>query len=322
MIPIAAIRSAPPTCARRPRCATASWLDQIASGSWVTWPGDGNCCSNGCWATATGRPSRPNAIARDDVVPWSRARISGRRSRRQLGHGSAVLAPGRLEVALDLGAPAGPRPSRAPRRGSPRPAGRSTRRGPAAPGRAASAGRGRRRASSASSWRAAQATSAWRWSTPLAERHARSSSRAERHHLRRLAPVAVREPARDPRRPRGAGLRRAPPRRRGAAARGSRAIWSSSSRGAAPTSGRSAVPDRPPPRLRPPERRVDHVAGHDPVGRVLAARDPDEAARVGGDAVLARRLHGRAAGVADERPHAGVRADDVAARQVDVDLRG
>jgi len=68
VIPSAAIRAGPPTRSTTSR-ATASWVVQIASGSWVTWPGDGNRCSKGCWALATGRPSRPNAMARDVVVP-------------------------------------------------------------------------------------------------------------------------------------------------------------------------------------------------------------------------------------------------------------
>ena len=51
---------------------------QMSSGSWVTWPGDGNPCGNSRWALATGVPERSKAIARDDVVPWSSARITVR----------------------------------------------------------------------------------------------------------------------------------------------------------------------------------------------------------------------------------------------------
>ena len=65
------------------------------SGSCVTCPGEGKRCSNGSWAMATGRPSLSNAIARDEVVPWSSARIRARPRQ-------AVLAAGGREVALDL----------------------------------------------------------------------------------------------------------------------------------------------------------------------------------------------------------------------------
>ena len=52
-----------------------SWLFQIASGSWVTWPGSGNICGNSLPALATGRPVASKTIGRDDVVPWSSARM-------------------------------------------------------------------------------------------------------------------------------------------------------------------------------------------------------------------------------------------------------
>ena len=44
------------------------------------------------------------------------------------------------------------------------------------------------------------------------------------------------------------------------------------------------------------EDAVDDVAGHDPVGRVLAAADAHDAVRLDGHPVLARRLDGRAVG--------------------------
>ena len=74
-------------------------------------------------------------------------------------------------------------------------------------------------------------------------------------------------------------------------------------------------------RLFAPEDRVDHVARHDPVGRVLAATDPDDTVRLDRDAVLARRLDGRPARRRDERPQPGVRADHVGPRQVHVHRR-
>ena len=52
------------------------------------------------------------------------------------------------------------------------------------------------------------------------------------------------------------------------------------------------------------EDGVDDVAGHDPVGRVLAAADPDDAVRLDRDPVLARRLDRRAVRRRDERPEA------------------
>src|SRR5207247_4821 len=65
----AAIRAWP-----RASRATESCVDQMASGSCSTSPGAGKICGSSRWAEATARPSRPNTMARLDVVPWSRAR--------------------------------------------------------------------------------------------------------------------------------------------------------------------------------------------------------------------------------------------------------
>ena len=69
------------------------------------------------------------------------------------------------------------------------------------------------------------------------------------------------------------------------------------------------------------EGGIDDVAGHDPIGRVLAAADPGQAVGLGRHPMLARRLDGRAVGalVRDERTESGVRADEVVAREVDVE---
>jgi hypothetical protein len=68
-----------------------------------------------------------------------------------------------------------------------------------------------------------------------------------------------------------------------------------------------------------PEHGVDDVAGHDPIRRVLAARDPDDAVALDRDAMLAGCLHGRATTRRDERPQPGVRADHVTTLQADIE---
>lgn len=54
--------------------ATDDWVYQISDGSCSTQPGRGNSCSKGFCADATTVPSWFRIIARDEVVPWSRAR--------------------------------------------------------------------------------------------------------------------------------------------------------------------------------------------------------------------------------------------------------
>jgi hypothetical protein len=73
-MPIAATSAAAALACASARCAQASWLDQISCGSCSTQPGWGKNCRNSCWALATGNPARSNRIARELVVPWSRAR--------------------------------------------------------------------------------------------------------------------------------------------------------------------------------------------------------------------------------------------------------
>ena len=70
-----AARSAAPMRARA-IASRATWScdDQMSSGSCSTWPGPGKIWGNSCWAEATTIPSRPNTMARLEVVPWSRAR--------------------------------------------------------------------------------------------------------------------------------------------------------------------------------------------------------------------------------------------------------
>lgn len=68
-------------------------------------------------------------------------------------------------------------------------------------------------------------------------------------------------------------------------------------------------------------RRVDGVAGHEPIRRELAAADPDEPVRLDDDPMLAR-CGDRGTGaldLGDERPHARVYADDVVALEIDVE---
>ena len=100
-----------------------------------------------------------------------------------------------------------------------------------------------------------------------------------------------------------------PPRRRARAGRRRR------------PAGASTVPRRPARRLvaEHAERGVDRLLGHQPVGRVLAAADPDEAVGLDDDPMLARGRDRRAARRRDQRPQPGVRPDDVGPGQVDVE---
>ena len=299
VIPIAAIRSAPPTA-----------LDDLARDRELARPdrlrvvGDVArrrelLLERPAARLATGRPSRPNAIARDDVVPWSRARI--RRSSPTAGRTRAGPTRG---SELDLGGLARlvPAELRAEDRGDARCDRRAAIRqllGEPHPAGEHVVDRERELVAGRPRDLGLEVVDA------LAERRREVQLAGEGHHLRRLAPVAIREPARDPGGPRRSRLARM--RRGGVPERPLEAGGDLGElvarRGADEWQVRRRRIDGASPRVLP-ERRVDHVAGHHPVGRVLAAGDPHEAARVAGDAMLARRLHGRAAGVADERPHA------------------
>ena len=65
-----------------------------------------------------------------------------------------------------------------------------------------------------------------------------------------------------------------------------------------------------------PERGIHHITGHDPVGRVLAATDADDAIGLGRDAMLARGLDRGAARRRDKRTETGIRPHDVRPLQV------
>jgi hypothetical protein len=73
--PMAAMSAAESPAFARASLATCSCDDQIASGSCSTCPGAGKICSNSCCATDTTAPSWRKTMARDEVVPWSRARM-------------------------------------------------------------------------------------------------------------------------------------------------------------------------------------------------------------------------------------------------------
>ena len=55
--------------------ATAAWLCQMSRASCSTQPGRGSVAGNSRWATARMRLSRSKTMARELVVPWSRARM-------------------------------------------------------------------------------------------------------------------------------------------------------------------------------------------------------------------------------------------------------
>ena len=57
--------------------ATAICDAQISSGSCSTQPGCGKICGNSRWATAATAPPWSKRMARELVVPWSRARMLG-----------------------------------------------------------------------------------------------------------------------------------------------------------------------------------------------------------------------------------------------------
>ena len=72
--------SAATSAGRAPRRASASpatptWEDQISLASCSTQPGWGKICRNSFCAVASWLPSRSKTMARELVVPWSRARM-------------------------------------------------------------------------------------------------------------------------------------------------------------------------------------------------------------------------------------------------------
>src|SRR6267142_3806964 len=68
--------AASPARARASR-ATASCDSQISRGSCSTQPGCGKICRSSRWAAATAEPESSKTMARELVVPWSRARTKG-----------------------------------------------------------------------------------------------------------------------------------------------------------------------------------------------------------------------------------------------------
>ena len=218
-------------------------------------------------------------------------------------------APTRGSVSTSSAWRASPQPRSAA--GARRRAARSPRRGRAAPGRAASGGPGRRRATAPARGGRPTPPRPRGTARPGDERPEQVELGAEGDDGRRLGPVAGDQPSRGLR-----SDRRGPP----GSVDSSPAIRASAS-------GRRRRPAVARPcrwggaRRFAPEDRVDDVARHDPVGRVLAAADPDDAVRLDRHAVLARRLDRRAVGRRDERPQPGVRADDIVPRQVDVHRR-
>ena len=248
--------------------ATASCVAQIASGSWVTWPGDGNFCSNGCWALATGRPSWPNAMARDDVVPWSRARTRSaavmRRGQRVGTAGHRVLDGRRGEVSVDLGRLRGRVPAElgaedgGHARGDGRPVVRSLLGEPRPP--AQHVVERRRRARRGRPTRPPPPGGP----RPAPSGRSRSSSRPSAMTSASARPVPVDEPPRHALREARVAGDRCGERRELREGRGA-------------DDRQVGGPGRTAPRLVAAERGVDRVAGHDPVGRVLAAADPDDA---------------------------------------------
>ncbi len=54
---------------------TAASDDQISMGLCSTHPGCGKCWVNSIWATEQMLPSWSKTMAREELVPWSRARM-------------------------------------------------------------------------------------------------------------------------------------------------------------------------------------------------------------------------------------------------------
>src|SRR4051794_28001808 len=75
VMPMAAMSAAERLALRIASCATASWVVQISSGSCSTQPDWGKIWRNSFCATAWMWPSRLKRMARELVVPWSRARM-------------------------------------------------------------------------------------------------------------------------------------------------------------------------------------------------------------------------------------------------------
>jgi hypothetical protein len=73
VMPIAATSAAEARAFASAPCAARSCVATISSGSCSTQPGCRKCCWNSCWSTAATRPEASNRMARDEVVPWSRA---------------------------------------------------------------------------------------------------------------------------------------------------------------------------------------------------------------------------------------------------------
>jgi hypothetical protein len=74
-MPIAAMRAGSTPLSVSAARAQASWLAQISSGSCSTQPGYGKYWGYSRWQLATAVPVSSNTIARELVVPWSRARM-------------------------------------------------------------------------------------------------------------------------------------------------------------------------------------------------------------------------------------------------------
>jgi hypothetical protein len=75
VMPIAATSAACRPARARASFATATCVAQISSASCSTHPGCGKIWVNSFCATATIPPSASNTMARELVVPWSRASI-------------------------------------------------------------------------------------------------------------------------------------------------------------------------------------------------------------------------------------------------------
>ena len=54
---------------------TAASLDQISMGLCSTQPGCGKYCVNSIWATEQQLPSWSKTMAREELVPWSNAKM-------------------------------------------------------------------------------------------------------------------------------------------------------------------------------------------------------------------------------------------------------
>jgi hypothetical protein len=73
VMPMAAMPAASPAAMAVRQVATVE--DQMSAGSCSTQPEAGKRCGNSCWPVVCARIAASNRIAREEVVPWSIAKM-------------------------------------------------------------------------------------------------------------------------------------------------------------------------------------------------------------------------------------------------------